>query len=79
MRIVGDMDESKQKDGSRNSDGNVPNTNWNDSKFHVNWYNTDNRNANLRSREEVSRRKESFMAPFALMSLASYLSVWKSL
>ena len=58
MRIVGEMDEGKQKDGSRNSDGNVPNANWNDDKFQVNWNNADNRNDNLRSREEVSRKKE---------------------
>ena len=43
--------------GSRNSDGNVPNANWNDGKFYVNWYNADNSNSNLRAREEVSRRK----------------------
>ena len=43
--------------GSRNSDGNVPNANWNDGKFYVNWYNADNSNSNLRARVEVSRRK----------------------
>src|SRR3989344_8285191 len=43
--------------GSRNSDGNVPNCNWNDGKFYVNAYNADNSNSNLRAREEVSRRK----------------------
>lgn len=36
--------------GSRNSDGNVPNANWNDDKFNVNWYNPTNRNPNLRPR-----------------------------
>lgn len=51
------MDRSKQKDGSRNSDGNVPNANWNDDKFQVNWNNADNRNDNLRSREEVSHKR----------------------
>lgn len=42
--------------GSRNSDGNVPNVNWNgdNRKLHVNWYNVDNRNDNLRARAEVS-------------------------
>ena len=57
MRIVGEMEEIKQKDGSRYSDGDVPNANWNDGKFRVNWYNTDNRNDNLRSREEVSHQR----------------------
>jgi len=51
------MEEIKQKDGSRYSDGDVPNANWNDGKFRVNWYNTDNRNDNLRSREEVSHQR----------------------
>ena len=43
--------------GSRYADGNVPNANWNDGKFYVNWYNADNSNSNLRARVEVSRRK----------------------
>jgi len=34
----------------RNSDGNVPNVNWNDDKLNVNWYNPDNANDNLRAR-----------------------------
>jgi hypothetical protein len=43
------------KIGSRNSDGNVPNVNWNpeNRKLYVNWTNRDNRDANLRSRSEV--------------------------
>lgn len=53
------MDKSRQKDGSRNSDGNVPNGNWNSDKFYVNWYNTDNRNDNLRPREEISQKSAS--------------------
>lgn len=57
MRIAGEMEEIRQKDGSRNSDGNVPNANWNDDKFRVNWNNTDNRNDKLRSREEVSNKR----------------------
>ena len=52
--------KANKKDGSRNSDGNVPNANWNDSKFQVNWYNTDNRNANLRPREEVSHQRSLY-------------------
>ena len=42
--------------GSRSSDDNVPNANWNNGKFNVNvnWYNLDNRNDNLRARSEVS-------------------------
>jgi hypothetical protein len=43
--------------GSRYSDGNVPNVNWNDDKMNVNRYNPGNANDNLRSREEVSERK----------------------
>lgn len=43
--------------GSRNSDGNVPKVYWNDaSKLNVNWYNPDNANDNLRSREVVSNK-----------------------
>lgn len=41
---------------SRNSDGNVPNVKWNpdNGKVNVNWNYSDNRNSNLRSRQEVS-------------------------
>jgi len=46
--------ELGNKTGSRNSNDNVPNANWNDSKFHINWYNPDNANDNIRSRSEVS-------------------------
>lgn len=48
--------ELDNKTGSRNQDGNVPNVNWNpdNRKVHVNWYNPDNTNDNLRSRSEVS-------------------------
>jgi hypothetical protein len=44
------------KTGSRNTNGNVPNVNWNpdNRKVYVNRYNPDNRNDNLRSRSEVS-------------------------
>ena len=41
------------KSGSRDSDGNVPNANWNDDKFRVNWNYSNNHNDNLRSRSEV--------------------------
>ena len=40
--------------GSRNTDGNVPNANWNDDNFKVNWNYSNNRNHKLRSRSEVS-------------------------
>ena len=42
---------------SRNSDGNVPNVNWNsdNDKLQVNWNNPDNANDNLRGRVEVSK------------------------
>ena len=46
------------KTGSRNSDGNVPRSNWNDDKFQLNWNNADNRNDNLRSRQK-SRQNRS--------------------
>lgn len=44
------------KTGSRNSDGNVPNVNFNlaNGKVYVGYYNPDNCNDNLRSRSEVS-------------------------
>jgi len=48
----GDPDGVRQRTGSRNSNGNVPKSNWNDDKFQLNWYNSDNRNDNLRSREK---------------------------
>ena len=49
------MESGKKGTGSRYSDGNVPNVNWNDSKMNVNWYNPDNRNDNLRSRQKFQR------------------------
>jgi len=52
----GATDGARRYTGSRNSDGNVPNANWNDGKFNVNWYNPDNRNSNLRARVAVSPR-----------------------
>lgn len=53
--------------GSRYSDGNVPNVNWNDDKFQVNCNNSDNANDNLRARLEVSGR-ESPISDFLLLS-----------
>jgi hypothetical protein len=56
------MDEFKQtKRGFRNSNGNVPNVNWNsnNSKLNVNWYNVDNRNDNLRTREVIYDKSRS--------------------
>jgi hypothetical protein len=52
--------------GSRNSDGNVPNVNWNDDKLNVNWTNADNRDANLRARVEVSGLGLLFWGLFSL-------------
>ena len=47
-----------KQNGSRNSDGNVPNVYWNDTdKLNVNWYNPDNENDNLRCREVASNKK----------------------
>jgi len=51
--------ESDNLTGSRNSDGNVPNVNWNpdNRKLKVNWYNPGNANDNLRAREVVSDKE----------------------
>jgi hypothetical protein len=51
--------------GSRNSDGNVPNLNWNDDGVNVNWYNLDNANDNLRARREVSKKKRALFGLFS--------------
>ena len=56
MRIGGDTDKNRQKYGSRNSDGNVPNANWND-EFGVGWYYVGDRDDSLRPREEVSHQR----------------------
>ncbi len=50
--------------GSRDSDGDVLNANWNDGKFQVNWNNPDNRNDNWRVRQEVSKKKSCLIAGF---------------
>jgi len=52
--------KSDKLSGSRYTDGNVPNVNWNrfNDKLNVNWYNPDNANDNLRSREKFPRFKE---------------------
>ena len=73
--------------GSRNSDGNVPNVNWNtdNRKLHVNWNNPDNRNDNLRARAEVSEQIKETSTILVLVSfiivntLANRRSFWKSL
>jgi hypothetical protein len=57
--IFGEIDGIKQNSGSRYSDGNVPNVNFNDGKVNVNRYDPSNSNDNLRSRlAEVSGKKE---------------------
>jgi len=56
---IGGMDGTGQNTRSRNSDGNVPNVNWNDGKLNVNWNYADNANDNLRSRAEVSMKRSS--------------------
>lgn len=52
--------------GSRYSDGNVPNVNWDENygKLHVNRYNPDNANDNLRARVEVSKKEIPHNAGF---------------
>ena len=54
---------------SRNSDGNVPNVNWNDDKLQVNWYNSDNANDNLRVRVEVSLKEILLITGFLVYSI----------
>ncbi len=73
-----------KKTGSRYSNGNVPNVNWNDDKLNVNWYNPDNANDDLRSREEVSKQKKLRKGGASLQKgeiivhiLSSRLSFWK--
>ncbi len=54
------MDEIRQNVGSRNSDGNVVDVNWNDDKANVNWYNPDNADDNLRFREKFQKKRTPF-------------------
>jgi hypothetical protein len=58
-KILGDREGNWQNCGSRYSDGNVPNLNWNDDGVNVNWYSLDNANDNLRARREVSKKEKS--------------------
>ena len=50
--------------GSRRSDGDVPGSRWNDGKFYLNWYNPDNANDNLRSREKFQLRNPATVRDF---------------
>ena len=59
--------------GSRNTDGNVPNVNFNNSKVNINWYNPDNANDNLRTREIVSKIKKEPSATGLLSYSRRYL------
>jgi len=54
------MTGSDNISGSCNSNGNVPNVNFNDDKVNVNYYNPDKSNENLRARSEVSRARSLF-------------------
>lgn len=78
-KIIGDLDGARQLLGSRYSDGNVPNVDWNrdNRKVYVNWYNPQNRNANLRCRVEVSALRSphgSFcvylIQPFSILEIS---------
>ena len=51
------MDGNDQYAGSRDNNGNVPNVKWNNGNFHVNNYNPNNSNENVRARSEVSSQK----------------------
>ena len=65
---------------SRNSNGNVPNVNWNgyNGKVNVNYYNPDNANGNLRARAEISVNKPPiraylfryFIQPFIILDIS---------
>jgi hypothetical protein len=67
--VFGEIDGIKQNSGSRNSDGNVPNVNFNDDKVNVNWYNSSNANSNLRARSvEVSSKKRTLFFRVLLLS-----------
>lgn len=61
--------KKQDKKSSRNRDGKVPNANWNDDKFNVNWYNADNHNPNLRARAEVSHEDPERCYGFSCMYL----------
>ena len=52
--------EADKISGSRYSNGNVPNVNFNNDKVSVNYYNPDNYNENLRARAEVSRQEAPY-------------------
>lgn len=65
----GDTERFAQKSGSRNSDGNVPNANWNDGKFRVNWYNLDNSNSDNGIRSEVSEKIPLIRRDFSVLEI----------
>jgi hypothetical protein len=68
--IFGEIDGIKQNSGSRDSDGNVPNVNWNDDKLNVNWYNSSNSSDDLRSRSaEVSSKKRTLFFRVLLLGV----------
>lgn len=52
--------------GSRDSDGNVPNVNWNSDKLNLNWYHPQNVNPNLRARAIVSGKRSIMLLLFCL-------------
>lgn len=58
--------KSGKVSGSRYSDGNVPNVNWNsyNGKLNVNRYSPGNANSNLRARSEVSKKRNPMLLGF---------------
>jgi hypothetical protein len=71
---IGDDDGTGRITGSlyRNwNDQNVPNVNWNDGKLNVNWYNRDNANGNLRSREVVLQKSRRGLLVIFLLHIES--------
>ena len=61
--------------GSRDSDGNVPNVNWNDDKLNINYYNSDNANENLRARAEVSRWEALYSGFFSVRNCCQRVAI----
>jgi hypothetical protein len=67
--VFGETDGIKQNSGSRYSDGDVPNVNFNDGKVNVNRYDSSNSNDNLRTRlAEVSKKSLEFSGLFCFVS-----------
>ena len=69
------MIKSGKSTGSRCSDGDAPNVNWNDGKMKVNWNYSDNRNDNLRSRQKFLKKKFQFIGTSLYSDYLDILSI----